>query len=272
MVSNLFHILIYKPLYNSLIFLINIIPGHDLGIAIIILTFAVRLIVWPLTHRSITTQRKIKELEPEISKIKRKFKKDRQEQTKKIMELYKIHGISPFSGFLLLFIQFPILIALYSLLRKGVEFRAEDLYSFISLPAQIKVMFLGLIDTTKPDFWIAGLAGLSQFFQIKFSYPKGLKGESLKTRTNASSFRTQLQRSMSFQMKYIMPLFIFWIAYRFSSGLALYWTTSNIFAILHEVLVSRKNGNKKIKNGKSDSNNQRNNRNLGGQNERGRGS
>ena len=96
-------------------------------------------------------------------------------------------------------------------------------------------MFLGFIDITKPNLLIALLAGLSQFFQIKLAIPK-IKKISNKNK----SFKDELQRSMSIQMKYIMPIFIVFIANRFSSGLALYWTVSNIFAIFHEVIVAKK--------------------------------
>ncbi|MFC1625285.1 YidC/Oxa1 family membrane protein insertase [Patescibacteria group bacterium] len=235
MIGDIFHIIFYQPLHNILVFLTGILPFHDLGLAIIILTVAVRFIIFPFSHKSVVTQRKIKEIEPEISKIKEKLKDNRQEQTKQIMDLYRKHGISPFSGFLMLLIQFPIFIALFILLKKGVDLDGDVLYSFVKLPEKINTIFLGFIDLSKSKYLLSILAGLSQFFQIRLAMPKTKKPQ-----TKDHSFKGELQRSMSLQMKYIMPVIIFFIAQRFSSGLALYWTISNVFAILHEIVVAKK--------------------------------
>lgn len=235
MISAIYNTFFYEPLYNGLVFLTNHLPYNDLGLAIIVLTLVVRFILFPLSHRSTVTQRKMKEIEPEIAKVKDKFKKDKQEQTRQIMALYRAHGVSPFSGFLILLIQLPIFIALFMMLRKGGDFDTNILYSFIHLPENINTMLLGLIDVSKSHYFLSVLAGLSQFFQIKLAMPN-IKKASPKER----SFKADFQRSMSIQMKYIMPIFVFFIAQRFSSGMALYWTTSNVFAIVHEAIVARK--------------------------------
>jgi len=238
MIGNFFHIIFFKPLYNGLIVLIKFLPFNDLGLAIIVLTLVVRFVLFPLGHKAVKTQRSIKQIEPEITKIKETFKKDRQEQTRRIMELYKAHGISPFSGFLTLFIQLPVFIALFLVLREGVVFKPEFLYSFVQLPESVNTLFVGLIELAKPSYVIAILAGLSQFFQIKMSMPKISK----KNDSGKRSFGADLQKSLALQMKYVMPVLIVFIAMRFPSGLALYWTTSNIFAIVHETFVSKKAG------------------------------
>ncbi|MFC1756801.1 YidC/Oxa1 family membrane protein insertase [Patescibacteria group bacterium] len=235
MLGNLYHIIFYKPLYNGLVFLADVLPFNDLGFAIIILTVVVRFVILPLSHKSIVTQKKIKILEPEIKKIKEKLKDKKEEQTKQIMELYRQHGISPFSGFFMILIQFPVFIALFMILRDATSLNSEILYSFVSMPENINTLFLGFVDITKSSYIVSFLAGFSQFFQIKLAMPAIPK----KT-PGKQSFGSELQRSMGIQMKYIMPIFIFFVAQKFSSGLALYWTTSNIFAIFHEIIVSRK--------------------------------
>ena len=113
MIGTVFTIIFYKPLYNALVFLLGIIPGHNVGIAVIVLTLVVQFILFPFRHKSVIAQRKMKEIEPEIHKIKEQFKKDKQEQTRQIMALYRSHGVSPFSGFLMLLIQLPVFFALY---------------------------------------------------------------------------------------------------------------------------------------------------------------
>jgi len=235
MITSLYYAIFYQPLYNALIFLTDILPFHDLGLAIIVLTLLVRFILFPFSHRSIVAQRKMKKIEPEISKLKEKFKKNKEEQTRQIMALYREHGISPFSGFLMLLVQIPVFIALFMLLRQGAEASREFLYPFVSFPENINTMFLGILDVSKSSYVVAFLAAVSQFFQVKLAMPN-----TKKTGSGPRSFKDELQKSMGIQMKYIMPVLIFFIAQRFSSGMALYWTTSNIFAILHEILVARK--------------------------------
>lgn len=125
----------------------------------------------------------------------------------------------------MLLVQFPVFIALYMLLRD---------VGIIDFSGGVNTMFLGLLDVSKPGYIISILAGVTQFFQIKLSMP------AVKVSKKDTSFKGQLQKSMGVQMRYVMPVFVAFIAYRFSSGMALYWTTSNIFAILHEIFVSRK--------------------------------
>lgn len=235
MITSIFHLFFYQPLYNAFIFLVNIVPYHDAGIAVVVLTIIVQFIIFPFRHKSVVTQRKMKEIEPEIRRIKEQFKKDKQEQTKQTMALYRSHGISPFSGFLMLLAQLPIFIALYSLFSKGANFNPADLYSFNVAPLAIKTQFLGLIDISKSSYVLAILAGLTQFFQMKLSMPKVAKLDA-----KSASFQDQLSRSMSLQAKYIMPIFIFFIALKFSSAIALYWTAMNVFAIVHEAIVAHK--------------------------------
>ncbi len=251
MIGNLFHLIFYKPLYNALVFLVGIIPFHDVGLAVIVLTLIVQFIIFPFRHKSVITQRKMREIEPEIKKIKEQFKKDTQEQTKRTMALYRSHGISPFSGFFMLIIQLPVFIALYKLFSAGIKFNTSDLYSFITLTDTIHTKFLGLVDISSSNYVLAFLAGLTQFFQMQLALPKIKKADS-----QTGSFQENLSRSMSIQAKYIMPIFIFFIALKFSSGIALYWTTMNIFAIVHEAIIAYRA--KKIKNEASTGINQNN--------------
>ena len=93
-----------------MVVLTSVVPGHDLGLAVILLTLIVKFILVPISHKTIKTQKKLKELEPEITKLKEKHKDDQQGQALKIMELYKEHGVNPFSGVFLMFIQLPIIL------------------------------------------------------------------------------------------------------------------------------------------------------------------
>ncbi len=236
MISNLFHIFFYDPIYNGLIFLMSSYSWIDLGVAVILITVLIKLILFPLTKISIKTQIKIKEIEPQMEEIKKKYKDNREELTKQTMELYSKNNINPFASFFLILVQLPILFALYFVFLKGglptVNF--DLLYSFIEAPKQIDhVMFLGLIDMTEKSFLLAVLAGVSQFFQIKLVMPK------LKEKSDKDSMKDDLVRNMQLQMKYILPVFIFFLAYGLLSVVALYWTTSNLFMIGQELYVRK---------------------------------
>jgi YidC/Oxa1 family membrane protein insertase len=239
MISLIFNRVFYEPLLNGLAWLINVMPFHDVGFAIIVLTVTVRFIIFPFTHNATKTQVKMRHLEPELKDIKEKFKNNNQEQTKRTMELYKRHGINPVFGLLALFIQIPILFALYRVFLHSGGFDVSHLYSFISAPSIIHTKFLGLIEITQKSYILAILAGATQFVQMWLAIPP-VKND--KNNPGSSSFKDNLAKSMSIQARYIMPLFVFYIALKFSSALALYWTTMNVFAIVHESIVRRKAG------------------------------
>jgi len=236
MLSFLYNNIFFKPLYNYLILLVGFLPFNDLGVAVILLTLTVRIVLFPLSHKASVTQQKIKKIEPEIKKIKEKFKNNKEELAKKTMEIYREHGISPFSGILMLLVQLPVFIALFMIFKNGSIFDQSTLYSFVRIPEEINTIFLGFIDLSKTSYVLSFTAALSQFFQVRLSLPASQPQTSQKDNT----FKNQLQKSMGIQMKYIMPVFIFFIARNFVSVLALYWTASNIFAILHELFVKRR--------------------------------
>jgi YidC/Oxa1 family membrane protein insertase len=229
-----FHTIFYDPIYNLLVFLVDALPGSSLGLAIIALTLIVKIILLPLAHKSTRTQIGMKKIEPQIKEIQKKYEKDKQEQAKKVMELYKEHKINPFSTFGLLIIQLPILIALYWVFRNGIPFTDQYLYSFVSLPETSNVVFLNLFDLTQRSIVIAVLVGFSQYVQIRLAMPAPAKTEGERT------FKDDLARSMNLNMRYFMPAFIAFIAATLPSAISVYWITSNIFAIGHELLVKRR--------------------------------
>lgn len=238
--SYLFNLFFYQPLYNGLIFLIGLLPWVDMGVAVILFTCIVKLILFPLSKKSILTQIKMKEIQPELDAVKEKYKENKQEQAVKVMALYKEKKVNPFSGILLIFIQIPIIFALYFVFLKGglPKVNADLLYSsFVKIPDSINVSFLGLLDITQKGYLLAFTAALSQFFQVKLVIPKTKKTDS-NSKTN--SFKDDLAKSMSIQMKYILPVIIFFIARGLPAVVALYWTTSNLFTIGQELYLRRK--------------------------------
>ena len=228
--------ILFKPLFNALVFLAGRVPFKDLGIAVIILTIVVRFVIFPFTHKSIKTQAKMREVEPELRKIREETNGKQEEQARRTMELYKKHGVSPFSGCLLLLVQLPILIALYQLFIKDIAANVSFLYPFMPFPEQIRYMFLNLIDMTTASVSLAVLAAFSQFIQMRLAMPPKVTEQ----KSENKSFQNDFTKMFSSQALYIFPVVILVISMQFPSAVALYWTTSNVFASVHEWMVRRR--------------------------------
>ena len=236
MISEIFNTVFFNPIYNGLIYLLDVVPFMDVGIAVILVTIVVKLILFPFSLKMVKTQLAVKQLEPEIKKLKETHKNDKQEQARQTMALYKEKGVNPFAGFLLILIQIPVIFALYWVFARGglPEINTDILYSFVPTPNSVNMNFLGLIDVSAKSVILALLAGVTQFFQIKYSLPP------MKERAGKSSFKEDLARSFHIQMRYVMPIIVFSVAYAISAAVALYWTTSNLFAIGQEIYVRKK--------------------------------
>ncbi len=233
MLHNIWNIVLYHPLINALAFLVSIVPGGDVGLAVIILTIIVKLILFPLSQKSIESQAAMTILAPELNKIKESGA-SKEEQAKQTFELYKRHKTNPFSGCLLVLLQIPIIFALYYVFYKGISFDSSFLYSFIHVPAKTNMLFLGVIDIGGKSLLLAVLAGVSQYLQAYFM-PKPPE----KTSTTPANFSESLTKSMSTQMKYVFPFIVAFIAYRISGAIALYWITSNLFAVGQQIYVKK---------------------------------
>ena len=232
MLSNIWNTVLYDPLINALAFLVSIVPGGDVGLAIIILTILVKLILFPLSQKSIEGQAEINILAPELNKIKTSGA-SKEEQAKQTFELYKKHNVNPFSGCLLVLIQIPIIFALYYVFYKGINFQSDLLYSFIHVPEHVNMIFLGIIDLSKKSLTLAILAGISQYLQAYFM-PKPIP-----TTNSAGSFGETFSKSMQMQMKYVFPFIIAFIAYSISGAVALYWIASNLFMVGQQIYVQK---------------------------------
>lgn len=235
LLTQIWDVALYKPLLNVLAFFVSIVPGGDVGVAVIILTLLVKMALFPLSQKSIESQAKMNLLSPELKKIK-ESKASKEEQAKQTFELYKKHKTNPFSGCLLVLIQLPIIFALYYVFYKGINFDANYLYSFIKTPVHMNMNFLGILDISKTHIWsLTILAGISQFFQAYFM-PKPAPS----TGGNSGSFQDSFAKSMNMQMKYVFPFVVAFIAYSLSGAVALYWITSNIFAVGQQLYANKK--------------------------------
>ena len=232
LIITIFNESLTRPVFNLLVWIYNIIPGQDFGIAIIAVTVLLRVALYPLSNKALKSQRALQELQPKIKEIQKKFK-NREEQAKAMMEFYKEHKVNPFSGCLPLLIQLPLLIALYRVFLTGLNPDSlESLYSFVQSPGVLDPMFLGLVDLAQPSHALAILAGVSQFLQAKTAFAKM---PSMGAAGKGADFSKSMQQSMI----YMMPLFMVFIAWNLPAGLALYWVVTMLFSLGQQLVVNK---------------------------------
>lgn len=236
MILSFFKVVFYQPLYNGLILLMDVLPFVDAGIAIILFTIIIKLALFPLSKKAVTTQIEMKAIQPKLDALKEEYKDDQKVYAQKMLEMYKEYNINPFSTILVTIIQIPIIISLYYVfLKSGLpDIRMDLIYSFVKVPEAVNMNFIGLFDIAQKDYILAGLAAVTSFFQMKYSIPP------VNTDTKpGESFKNDLARSMSIQMRYVFPVIVFFIAYQVSGVVALYWITSNLFTIGQELYVRK---------------------------------
>jgi len=238
-IGDLFSTIIYQPLYNGLIGIYDIIP--DLGAAVIILTIIIRVALLPLSKKSIESQKKMQEVQPELKKIQEKYKKDKAQQSQAVMEFYKKNKINPASGCLPMIIQLIVLIALYRVFIAGINFDGHNelLYSFISNPGEINTISFGFLDISKRNILLAFLAAGLQFWQTRMIMNKK-KAEKKDKPVEKDSKEPDFASIMQQQMLYIGPVLTLIIGFQFPAGLPLYWIITTIFMISQQYMILNK--------------------------------
>jgi len=230
LILTIFNETLYRPLFNALIWLYGIIPFHDLGLAIIILTVLIRLILYPLSKKAIQSQKAMTELQPKIKEIQKKYK-NKEEQVKEMTALYKKYKINPMAGCLPILIQLPILIALFRVFSAGLDpGQLNTLYGFIERPESLDFMFLGLIDLSQRSIILALVAGFSQFVLSKMSFPKKSAGQKKSAKAGGLDFSSLMGQ----QMIYFMPLITIFFGLSFPAALPLYWIVITLFGIFQQ--------------------------------------
>lgn len=239
MFSTIWHTFFFDPVYNGLIYFIDILPNGDVGLAIILTVIVVKVILLPLSIKAAKTQKIIRDIDPQLKEIKEKIS-DKQEQAQAIMKLYTDSGINPFASILLLFIQIPIIIALYLSVYNGggvalPGINIDLLYSFVPSPETISMFFLGALDITQRSIPLALLAGIAQYVHGHFTFPALPKRDP----STPASLKDDFARNMQVQMKYVMPVIIAFVAYSISAAIALYFIVSSVTAIAQELYIRR---------------------------------
>ena len=242
MISQWFHAGVYDPLYNGLTFFVGVIPTHDIGLAIIALTIAVRIVIYPLSSRAIRAQMAMKKIAPEVELLKAKYKDKREEQGRAIFALYKERDVHPFASIGLMLIQFPVLIGLYWVFYAGgfPNVDASLLYSFVQIPASVNMEFLGVLDMSQRSIVLALLAAVTQLVYTRLSM--GARQKTPKIAPAEASLSGDMAKSFDLQARYMLPVIIGVIAYTIPAAAPLYWVTSNVLMILQEYAMGRRFG------------------------------
>ncbi len=224
----MFYTIFYQPIFNLLVWLYDVLAWQDLGIAIILITLIIRIVLWPLNKRAIKSQKALQTLQPEIEALKEKHKDEKEKLAAATMALYKEKKINPFGSCLPILVQLPILFAIYRVffdeLRNGPEFDGNILYSFVANPGTLNPIAFGFFDLSERSILLAILAGLGQFWQSKMMMAKAHNSNSA-------------ANALSQQMVYFMPVITIIIGASLPAGLTLYWLLTTVFTILQQYLT-----------------------------------
>lgn len=260
----MFDTLIVEPIFNLLIFIYSIIPGGDFGIALIIFTIIIRIALFPLLKKQLHQVRITKKMQPQLVKIKKESKGNKQLEGMKTMELYKEYGVNPFLSIGILLIQLPIFIALFRVVRIFIDHRdqiGEYTYGFlqkmpaiervIANPDDFNQMLFGFIDMTKhaisqnpfaihwPIMFLVVLSAVTQYVMSKQTSPVNEKSKKVgqlmkEAAAGKEADQAEMNAAVSQSMIKYMPIMMFFIMLNFPAALALYYTTSNLVAVIQQ--------------------------------------
>jgi len=232
----MFHTLFYEPIYNLLVVILNIVPLHDMGAAIIVVTCIVKGILLPLNLSALRSQYLIKRVEGDLAKIKEKYKGNPQELSRATIELYKKENIKPFASLFAILIQIPIFFALYFVFSKGFQADDASLYSFVTFPETLHTMAFGLFDVTQKSIPLAILVGISSYVLAR------RQTESMVSNKEAheETFQDHFMKSMKIQLLYVLPVIIGVSSALLPSALGLYWFVSNCISYVQDIYMKHK--------------------------------
>ncbi len=228
--SYIYNSIFYYPILNVLIFFYETIALRNFALAIVLVTVLLRLVLYPLFHKSAKQQVLMQRIQPKIKKIQEVHKNDREKQAQALMDLYKEHGVNPFSSILLLVVQIPVMLALYWTVRGVLAPGAiAGLYSFVAQPQSINPTLFGFINLADPSIILIVLAAIAQYFQARLAI----------YRDPSNKDPLSSAEKMARQMVYIGPLVTVFIFYSLPAAVGLYWFVTSLFSIGQQIIVNR---------------------------------
>lgn len=265
--GSFFTTVIEQPIFNLLVLIYAIIPGHNFGLAIIIFTILIRLLLWPLVKKQLHQAKAMRKLQPELKRLKQEAKGDKKKESAMVMALYKEHGVSPFGSIGILILQLPILIALYSGLRRVIG-NPHQIISFAYPVLQhlpwmhhlasnihsFDATLFGIVDLSKDAVSNAGIywpamvlclgSAAVQYYQSKQLMPTGKNNRKLRDILRSASSGQQADQSeitaaVTNTTKYFIPVMVFIVTIRLASALSLYWFVGGLVAFIQQSFVLR---------------------------------
>ncbi len=229
----------YQPIYNSLIFIMSLVPGHGLGLGIILLTILIRTILLIPNQKALVAQRKMQDVQPKLDKIREKYKDNQEMIGKETLAVMQEHKVNPLGSCLPMLIQFPLLIALYYVVKDGLNpDNAYLLYDGLKNfdYNSISVIFLGILDLTKINTILLPLfVGGLQFTQMKLAFARTKKNQ---TNDNKPAKKTQMDTASN-MMLYFMPVMIAIFTASVPAGVGIYWSASTAYGIIQQLFVNK---------------------------------
>lgn len=234
--ASFFQTLFYQPVLNLFVFIYNLVPSHEISLAVILFAIAIKLILLPVAHKALISQKALQELQPHLEELKQKYADNKEELTKAMMALYKDNKVNPFSSCLLMLVQLPFFIAVFNMFKKELGGTGSELiYPFITNPGAINTQSFFAVNFAQPNIILAILAGLAQFAQVK------MMPQQAPVVSSEGSKDENLAAMMNKQMMYIFPALTTFVCLTLPSGLAFYWLIITLLTILHqEILFKRR--------------------------------
>lgn len=265
---NLFDTVVVQPIFNLLVLIYSIVPFADFGIALIIVTIIIRFLMWPLVKKQLHQVKVMRKIQPELARIKKKAKGNKQLEGMQMLELYKKHGVNPFRSIGILLIQLPIFIALYRVIQIFTLHRDEiakwtydvlenipQISLIIKDPSQFNEKLLGIIDLTQHAISAEGVsavliilalvASFTQYTVSKQTMPhtgsnKRLRDILAEAGEGKQPDQSEMNAAMMRKMVKFMPIMMFFIMINLPGALALYFAVSNMVAAVQQHYILKK--------------------------------
>ncbi|HVS58463.1 MAG TPA: YidC/Oxa1 family membrane protein insertase [Candidatus Saccharimonadales bacterium] len=263
----MFTTIFVKPIFNLLVFIYTILPGHNFGLAIIIFTIIIRLLMWPLVKRQLHQAKVMRQIQPELKRIKKEAKGNRQKEAQLQMELYRERGINPFASIVTLIPQIIILIALFSGLNRVVHdphaivnFAYPGLQHMAWMQQVAHNIHLfdntlfGVVNLTKsalgkggvywPAMVIVIASAVTQYYMSKQLMPQQKNARKLRDILKAAgegqqADQAEVNAAVGRGTRFLFPAFIFIFTVNYAAALSLYWFMGNLVAVIQQYIVLR---------------------------------
>lgn len=269
MFASFFTTVIVQPIFNLLVAIYALIPGHNFGLAIVLFTLVIRWLMYPLLKKQLFHTKAMRSLQPELKRIKKEAAGDKQKESMLTMALYKEKQINPLSSLGLVIVQIPLFLALFSCLKRIVEDPNAVInfsYSWVRDFSWMKTLasdigrfdntLFGLVDLSRSAlgktggiYWPAMIIVIGssaiQYFQIKQTMPTDKEARKLKqilkdAGSGKNADQAEVNAALSRNMSYIFPVMIFFLTVSFAAALSLYWLVSGLVAFIQQDRLLKK--------------------------------